>query len=1388
MAMLWSLGILLILCLNIELVASHSNYNNHARLHHHARADDSPVIASTPVAVQASATSLPVNDAQSMVKNALAAISKQNQARLEQHGVSNHYELQNATSRKEASQQAPPLDWSNSALPTPSIHRRQNSLKSSAIGSPTISSYTLPPELINAARIVAESSPPGPTKGDPEAIAALVQARHRTGMNDTNSPLQKLRQPDGLSVEISADVQRSVVHNSDQSASSQLGKRTTSSYWMATMEQRGLSPFAASGYKVRRDGLTDDTAAINKAISDGGRCGADCGSSTIYPAVVYFPPGNYLVSSPIIQYYNTEFLGDPLNYPTILAASSFLGLGVITSDVYTGDTSEWTMDITRTDPNAYVCAIHWQVAQATSLENIDFYMMQDSTTTQQGIYMENGSGGFMANLTFVGGNFGAYLGNQQFTTSHLAFVNCNTALQVHWDWAWTMQDIIIESCTQGIVIVGGAGGPMSTGQSVGSLVLVDSMVANTPTGIVTSLYQENSTALLLQNFGFFNVETAIIDDVENKVLMAGGNEVLVDSWGFGMFTNSSATASTFVNGQEVPVMNRSASLLGTTAYNKPNFLTRRRPTYADLGSSQLIDVKSAGAAGDGVTDDTAVLNSILDRAANMSSIVFFPHGVYIIKDTLRVPVGSRIIGQAWSQIMATGSKFADELNPHVAVRVGIDGDVGVIEIQDLLITVSGPTEGAVLMEWNVHESSPGSAAMWDTHFRVGGSIGSILQASDCPQDSTSDSCKAASLLLHVTSKASGYFENIWAWVADHDMDLTSQDQINVFSARGVLIESQGPVWLYGTASEHNILYQYQISGAKDVMMGMIQTESPYYQPAPKAPNPFTVGQFPNDPSFDDCTGNSCEVSWALRIIDSSAIYSLGAGLYSWFSDYSQDCLETEDCQQHVVQIEQSRDVWLFNLITKGVVEMVSPVGETPTYSKDNTNGYMSSILAWIRGPDEEIGQRNFTGFQIYDSNDDVLSGLTSPCVTALTQNIACNLWMSLWRQKSYHGSLYNDTLTDSICDPGCGVSLKAWFDGVQTSCLGQNVTGSVPTKVGGYIYEGYNETCSTDSTTGDYCNGEIYLPPETVDDFSKLTYCPDVIDDFTLVSSYKEMPHNELCSYCYTTRLQMMQASAYSVYNSDYQEQLEYAQAECGFTGPTDIAESLDLKKSDATTFCASNRTYSTVTGDKCDSIAVKYSVASASIFTGNSEIIANCSQLPVGVDLCIPLSCTPLYQLQDNDTCDTIEAQENLAYRGLAKLNPWLETDCSNLHVASEVYGKIMCLGPQGGEWASNSTAISSSGTSTGYMPYVTSPGTNATVANGTTTYCGKWHTAESDDTCASICVQESITSSLFLKVNPSLVGDDCSSLLVNATSYCVGPIYEWASLSNTTDSHSVG
>ena len=111
-------------------------------------------------------------------------------------------------------------------------------------------------------------------------------------------------------------------------------------------------------------------------------------------------------------------------------------------------------------------------------------------------------------------------------------------------------------------------------------------------------------------------------------------------------------------------------------------------------------------------------------------------------------------------------------------------------------------------------------------------------------------CIAAFASMHITKSASNvYLENVWLWVADHDIEDPNLDQITIYAGRGLLIESQGPVWLYGTAVEHHTLYQYQLVGASDIFMGQIQTESPYYQPNPPVPLPFpNVAQW-NDPNY-----------------------------------------------------------------------------------------------------------------------------------------------------------------------------------------------------------------------------------------------------------------------------------------------------------------------------------------------------------------------------------------------------------------------------------------------------------------------------------------------------------------------------------------------------------
>jgi glucan 1,3-beta-glucosidase len=73
-------------------------------------------------------------------------------------------------------------------------------------------------------------------------------------------------------------------------------------YWMEDVVHQGLSPYHKDPhYQVFRnvrdfgavgDGLHDDTAAINAAISYGVRCAPQvCNQSTTAPATVYFPSG-----------------------------------------------------------------------------------------------------------------------------------------------------------------------------------------------------------------------------------------------------------------------------------------------------------------------------------------------------------------------------------------------------------------------------------------------------------------------------------------------------------------------------------------------------------------------------------------------------------------------------------------------------------------------------------------------------------------------------------------------------------------------------------------------------------------------------------------------------------------------------------------------------------------------------------------------------------------------------------------------------------------------------------------------------------------------------------------------------------------------------------------
>ena len=68
-------------------------------------------------------------------------------------------------------------------------------------------------------------------------------------------------------------------------------------------------------FGAKGDGVTDDTAAINTALSQGRDMVA---MLTTQPAVVYLPPGTYVVSKGLKMAFYTFIHGNPLCPPTIL--------------------------------------------------------------------------------------------------------------------------------------------------------------------------------------------------------------------------------------------------------------------------------------------------------------------------------------------------------------------------------------------------------------------------------------------------------------------------------------------------------------------------------------------------------------------------------------------------------------------------------------------------------------------------------------------------------------------------------------------------------------------------------------------------------------------------------------------------------------------------------------------------------------------------------------------------------------------------------------------------------------------------------------------------------------------------------------------------------------
>jgi glucan 1,3-beta-glucosidase len=125
-------------------------------------------------------------------------------------------------------------------------------------------------------------------------------------------------------------------------------------------------------------------------------------------------------------------------------------------------------------------------------------------------------------------------------------------------------------------------------------------------------------------------------------------------------------------------------------------------------------------------------------------------------------------------------------------------------------------------------------------------------------------------------------------------------------------------------------------------MGLIQTETPYYQPSPAPPAPFSISSTYHDPSF----ASNNPAAWGLNVQSSTDIIVFGAGHYSFFQNYGQNCLDTFNCQNQIVNVDTASSIWIYSLATVGTAKQVSVSGTGIIPESANLNGFQETVTFW----------------------------------------------------------------------------------------------------------------------------------------------------------------------------------------------------------------------------------------------------------------------------------------------------------------------------------------------------------------------------------------------------------------------------------------------------------
>lgn len=414
------------------------------------------------------------------------------------------------------------------------------------------------------------------------------------------------------------------------------------SYYTQRPDEPKAVYLTADQFPVRGDGVADDSAALQAAI--------DRVQETTGEGIVFVPQGRYRVTRTIYVWPGIRVLGYGEKRPVFVLADNTpgyqrgvgtmfffagmrarggrfrlpppppgtvpLNLNIMNANSGTFYSAMGNIDFEIGEGNAAAVGIRFHVAQHGYLAHMDFHIGSGLAAMQ-----DVGNVGY--DLRFFGGRYGIITRKPSAA------------------WQYTLMDATFEGQREAAIR-----------EQEAQLTVVNCVFRNVPAGIVID--KNYSDQLWVKDSHFENISGAgIVISNENSRM----TQINVESSTcrgvpvFAKFRESGKTVAGPGAAYQVKTLSHGLTLAGLGALGeiKTAFDAVAVQSLAARGPDAIrnvppmsawVNVRSLGAKGDGVSDDTAVLQ----KAIAEHTVLYLPMGNYVVKDTITLRPDTVLIG------------------------------------------------------------------------------------------------------------------------------------------------------------------------------------------------------------------------------------------------------------------------------------------------------------------------------------------------------------------------------------------------------------------------------------------------------------------------------------------------------------------------------------------------------------------------------------------------------------------------------------------------------------------------------------------------------------------------------------------------------------------------